>query len=121
MSEVVIGGPGLGISDCIPITSFGFLDRLKSSKHHQKMYFCDFPIALIPATMPCSQATAKLREQKSASMGAHKCTQHVLSHKGSVENGKPHVKDPENAEKCSLGPTYTGQGVIVETPHAPES
>lgn len=86
--EVVIGGSGLEISDCIPVTSFGFLYRLESLQYHQNTCFCDFPIALIPATMSYSQAIAKLRGQKPGSIRVLKCTQHVLFSGGRLENGK---------------------------------
>lgn len=91
-------------------------------------YFCDFPIALIPVTMSCSQATAKLSGQNPASMGALKCTQHILSQGGSVENGKQDVKDPENArEGVTMRPAHTGHNcgdstrstVVVRTKKTP--
>lgn len=98
-AEVVIGGSRPGISGCIPVTSFGFLYRLESLKYHQKTYFCDFPIALIPVTMSCSQATAKLSGQNPTSMGTLKCTQHNFPHEGNIKNGKQDVRDQKMLEK----------------------
>ena len=119
---MVIGWSGPEITDCIPITSFGFLYRLESLQYHQNTCFCDFPIALIPATMSYSQAIAKIRGQKPGSIRVLKCTQHVLFHGGSLENEKQNVKDPANArEGVTVGPTHTDQIVILETSHTPVS
>lgn len=87
------GGPGPGISHCIPVTSFGFLYRLESLQYHQKKCFCDFPITLIPSSMSCSQAMAKLSGQKPASIRALKYTRHVLSH-GEFREWKTGCKRP---------------------------
>lgn len=83
------GGSRPGICDCFPLHHLEFFIDWRAYNSIIKTRFCDFPTALILATVSCShfQPTAKLGGQKPASLRALKCPQQSLLMEGVCKTG----------------------------------